>query len=133
MEREYDQREALHAAHKGSRLGQLAADVATQTQYAPNLSGIMAGIQAGGLVNTPERDLRHIVNRISEACANAGICAERIHEIADRVKGSIPTNDAKPGLASGGLGDIAEIHSLLDTLFNNLSRTADGIGRLERL
>ena len=105
-----------------------AREVASQTKYNP-----MGGAMLGTIADAPERDLRHIITRINEAIGSAGLCAERIHEIADRVKGSVPANDPKAGFPSAGAGDIAEIHSLLDTLFNNLSRTGDGIGRLERL
>ena len=110
-------------------------DYARETMSAqarPNLSGVMAGVMARP-VGDPERDLRRIITRINEAIGSVSLCADRVHQIADRVKGSIPEDENAAGLSSGGMGDISEIHSLLDALQNLINRTGDGIGRLERL
>lgn len=101
-------------------------------QGRPNLSGVMAGVTARPM-GDPERDLRQIITRINEAIGSVSLCADRVHQIADRVKGSIPEAENASKLGSGGMGDISEIHSLLDALHNLINRTGDGIGRLERL
>lgn len=109
-----------------------AREVASQTKYHPK-GGAMLGGMAGSMPDAPERDLRFIITRIRDAIASAEQAAARIHGVADRVKGSIPEAKNGCGLASGGAGDIGEIHSLLDTLSNLHSATADGINRLESL
>lgn len=83
----------------------------------------------------PDRDLRVIIRRLHEMIAGAYDIADRLHTIADRIKGPLPEckNEAATGYASGGSGDLAEIHALIDVLMNNLTQTTEGVLRIESL
>lgn len=84
----------------------------------------------------PERDLRVIFTRISDAIRFAANTRAALDEIVERVRGPMPTgNEAAnaKGLASSGAGDIAQIHSQLDTLFNVLQSQVDAVRGLENL
>lgn len=88
------------------------------------------------LCDNPERDLRVIFMRISDAIGLAEKTRGALDEIADRVLGPLlSANEAgiAKGLASGGVGDIAQINSQLDMLFNVLQSQVDAVRRLENL
>lgn len=79
-------------------------------------------------------DLQAIMDRLDGFIDAASKSAERVSIVADRVKGATPVANLNgQGLASGGDGSIAEIHSRLDRLSNALIHISDGIARIERL
>lgn len=79
-------------------------------------------------------DLQAIMDRLDGFIDAASKSAERVSIVADRVKGATPVANLNgQGLASGGDGSIADIHSRLDRLSNALLHISDGIARIERL
>lgn len=93
-------------------------------------------LAGANLCDNPDRDLRVIFTRISEAIGLAAKTRGALDEIVDRVRGPMPAgNEAAnaKNLASAGSGDIAQINSQLDTLFNVLQSQVDAVRRLENL